>query len=166
MNADSTLVEDIRAMLESHPEATHDIPQSVQLMSTSSSLPKQAVASQISIFQVDDVISHVRRLSAMMMGDRILEKIIRLPFSQVPSLQGDVEKIFVAIIGPQAVDPFPLKRPVHKYIDDVKNYMSIQDTFGQWMTSTAHAQYRAELQRRLDAVLLDLNREKDILALQ
>lgn len=86
MNADSTLVEDIRAMLESHPKTTHDIPQSVSLMLTFHSLSKQAAATQISIFRVDDVISHAHCLSVMMMGDRLLEKITRLPFSQAPSL--------------------------------------------------------------------------------
>lgn len=86
--------------------------------------------------------------------------------SQVSSLQGDAEKIFPAIIGTQAVDPLPLKSRVQKYIDDVKNYLSIQDAFGQRMTSTAHTQHRAELQCRLDAALLDLNHKKNALTLQ
>jgi len=166
VNVDSTLAEDIRAMLESHPETTPNIPQSAQLMSTSPSLPEQAVASQIFIFQVDDIISHARCLSAVMMGDRLLEKITRLPFSQVSSLQGDAKKIFTTIIGTQAVDPLPLKSRVQKYIDDVKNYLSIQDAFGQRMTSTAHTQHRAKLQCRLDAALFDLNHEKNALTLQ
>lgn len=48
----------------------------------------------------------------------------------------------------------------------MKNYQSIQDAFGQQMTSTTHAQHRAELQRRLNAALLDLNHEKNALTLQ
>ena len=64
--------------------------------------------STVSILNAEDVISKASRHYAFMLGEGLIEKIIRTPFDSVASLQEEVKKIIHAIRQTTIVDVMPL----------------------------------------------------------
>ena len=63
----------------------------------------------ISILNVEDVISEASRHYAFMLGEGLIEKIIKTPFDSVASLKEEVKKIIHAIRQTTIVDVMPLQ---------------------------------------------------------
>lgn len=116
--------------------------------------------SAMSVFRADDVILEARRQGALLMGRRLLDKLIRLPFSQVRSFENEAEKIFHAIAATEVVDPSPLRTRVQGFMNDVDKYLFVKSAFSQRVTPEVKLQRRIETQRHLDSAIHNRDNER------
>jgi hypothetical protein len=105
-------------------------------------------ASTVSILNAEDVISKASRHYAFMLGEGLIEKIIKTPFDSVASLKEEVRKIIHAIRQTTIVDVMPLQDRVWKFMENASQYSSIRSAFTQRISLEVKNQRRADAERR------------------
>jgi chromosome segregation ATPase len=110
-------------------------------------------ASTVSTLNVEDVISKASRHYAFMLGEGLIEKIIKTPFDSVASLKEEVRKIIHAIRQTTIVDVMPLQDRVWKFMENASQYSSIRFAFMQRMSLEVKNQRRADAERRYTLAL-------------
>jgi hypothetical protein len=66
-----------------------------------------------------------------MLGEGLIEKILKTPFDSVASLKEEVKKIFNAIRQTKIVDMMPLQDRVWKFMENSSQYSSIRSALTQ-----------------------------------
>jgi hypothetical protein len=84
-----------------------------------------STTSTVSILNAEDVISKASRHYAFMLGEGLIEKIIKTPFDSVASIKEEVKKIIHAIRQTTIVDVMPLQDRVWKFMENTFQYSSI-----------------------------------------
>uniref|UniRef100_A0A2N9I9P1 Aminotransferase-like plant mobile domain-containing protein n=1 Tax=Fagus sylvatica TaxID=28930 RepID=A0A2N9I9P1_FAGSY len=110
-------------------------------------------ASTVSILNAEDVISKASRHYAFMLGEGLIEKIIKTPFDSVASLKEEVRKIIHAIRQTTIVDVMPLQDRVWKFMENASQYSSIRSAFTQRISLEVKNQRRADAERRYTLAL-------------
>uniref|UniRef100_A0A2N9IAV3 Aminotransferase-like plant mobile domain-containing protein n=1 Tax=Fagus sylvatica TaxID=28930 RepID=A0A2N9IAV3_FAGSY len=109
--------------------------------------------SNASIPPPEDVISKASRHYAFMLGEGLIEKIIKTPFDSVASLKEEVRKIIHAIRQTTIVDVMPLQDRVWKFMENASQYSSIRSAFTQRISLEVKNQRRADAERRYTLAL-------------
>jgi hypothetical protein len=110
-------------------------------------------ASTVSTLNAEDVISKASRHYAFMLGEGLIEKIIKTPFDSVASLKEEVRKIIHAIRQTTIVDVMPLQDRVWKFMENASQYSSIRSAFTQRISLEVKNQRRADAERRYTLAL-------------
>jgi hypothetical protein len=110
-------------------------------------------ASTVSTLNAEDIISKASRHYAFMLGEGLIEKIIKTPFDSVASLKEEVRKIIHAIRQTTIVDVMPLQDRVWKFMENASQYSSIRSAFTQRISLEVKNQRRADAERRYTLAL-------------
>uniref|UniRef100_A0A2N9EEV8 Aminotransferase-like plant mobile domain-containing protein n=1 Tax=Fagus sylvatica TaxID=28930 RepID=A0A2N9EEV8_FAGSY len=110
-------------------------------------------ASTVSTLNAEDVISKASRHYAFMLGEGLIEKIIKTPFDSVASLKEEVRKIIHAIRQTTIVDVMPLQDRVWKFMENASQYSSIRSAFTQRISLEVKNQRRADAEIRYTLAL-------------
>ena len=111
----------------------------------SSGVPTTSI---VSILYAEDVISKASCHYAFMLGEGLIEKIIKTPFNSVASLKEEVKKIIHAIRQTKIVDVMPLQDQVWKFMENASQYSSIRSALTQRISLKVKNQRRADAERR------------------
>ena len=90
-----------------------------------------SITSTVLTLNAKDVILKAGRHYAFMLGEGLIEKIIKTPFDSVASLKEEVKKILHAIRQIAIVDVMPLQDRVWKFMENASQYSSIHFAFTQ-----------------------------------
>jgi hypothetical protein len=99
------------------------------------------------ILNAEDVISKASYHYAFMLGEGLIEKIIKTPFDFVVSLKEEVKKIIHAIRQTTIVDVMPLQDRVWKFMENASQYSSIRSALTQKISLEVRNQRRAYAER-------------------
>jgi hypothetical protein len=110
-------------------------------------------ASTVSTLNAEDVISKASRHYAFMLGEGLIEKIIKTPIDSVASLKEEVRKIIHAIRQTTIVDVMPLQDRVWKFMENASQYSSIRSAFTQRISLEVKNQRRADAEHRYTLAL-------------
>jgi hypothetical protein len=110
-------------------------------------------ASTVSTLNAEVVISKASRHYAFMLGEGLIEKIVKTPFDSVASLKEEVRKIIHAIRQTTIVDVMPLQDRVWKFMENASQYSSIRSAFTQRISLEVKNQRRADAERRYTLAL-------------
>ncbi|KAJ8436100.1 hypothetical protein Cgig2_011922 [Carnegiea gigantea] len=110
------------------------------------------------VFNVDVVIREVNKSGARMMGQVILDKVLRTPFERLYCLKGEFDSLY-DLIHERGGDATPLKNKVERLVHQACDLKDLQESYSGRMTIEVRESRRVEVGSKLDAASHQLDTE-------